>query len=241
VRSIALVTAVVLLGACRAQSAQEQQKNDFPPAGRDVAPIVSDAFSTEDARDRAGEFEAVVEAAGVRSGMWVADVGAGEGYYTVRLAPLVGRKGRVLAQDIMPETRALLMQRVQREGLDNVAVRLGEPDDPKLPANSFDRIFLVHMYHEVTNPYAFLWQLRGGLKDGGEVIVVDADRPVKRHGIPPVLLQCELAAVGLKLDRLQRLSGDSYFAAFKAGAPRPERTAIRSCGNDPAARISAPE
>ena len=101
----------------------------------------------------------------VAPGMSVADVGAGEGYYTVRLAPIVGPRGRVLAQDIVPETRDRLAQRVQRENLDNVAVRLGKPADPMLPARSFDRIFLVHMYHEVTEPYDFLWHLRDGLKD----------------------------------------------------------------------------
>lgn len=221
----ALLT-LLLLGACREQL---ESSGGFPPAGRDVAPIVSDAFSTEDARDRAGEFEAVVAAANVQPGMWVADVGAGEGYYTVRLAPLVGAKGRVLAQDIVPETRSLLTQRVQRERLDNVAVRLGLPADPKLPPSSFDRIFLVHMYHEVTDPYAFLWHLRSGLKPDGEVIVVDADRPVKRHGIPPSLLKCELAALGLRLERFQRLTGDSYFAAFRINGPRPEPAAIAPC------------
>jgi ubiquinone/menaquinone biosynthesis C-methylase UbiE len=195
-----------------------------------VAPIVSDAFSTEDVRDRTGEFEQVVALAGVQRGMWVADIGAGEGYYTVRLAPLVGTKGRVLAQDIVPETRDLLVQRVQREGLDNVAVRLGAADDPKLPPASFDRIFMVHMYHEVTDPYAFLWHMRTGLKDSGEVIVVDADRQVKRHGIPPEQLRCELAAVGLKMTRLERLpGGDSYFAAFRPAAPRPEPAALKPC------------
>ena len=59
--------------------------------------------------------------------------------------------------------------------------------------HSFDRIFLVHMYHEVQSPYAFLWHLREGLKPDGEVVVVDADRPTKRHGIPPPLLTCEFA------------------------------------------------
>ncbi|MFC7537916.1 class I SAM-dependent methyltransferase [Sphingomonas sp. GCM10030256] len=217
-----------LLAACRAHPSGEQPS--FPDANRPVAPIVSDAFSTEDARDRIGEFEEVVSRAGVKAGMWVADIGAGEGYYTVRLAPLVGAKGRVLAQDIVPETRDRLAQRVQREGLDNVAVRLGEPADPKLPPASFDRIFLVHMYHEVTEPYAFLWHLRTGLKPGGEVIVVDADRPVKRHGIPPLQLKCELAAVGLSQDRSSHLpGGDSYFAAFRASAPRPEPPAIKPC------------
>ena len=230
-RRAALLFLLVGLSACRAQP---QSDGGFPKAERDVAPIVSDAFSTEDARDRVGEFEEVVARAGVRPGMWVADIGAGEGYYTVRLAPLVGKQGRVLAQDIVPETRDRLAQRVQREGLDNVAVRLGEAADPKLPPSSFDRIFLVHMYHEVTEPYAFLWHLRTGLKDGGEVIVVDADRPIKRHGIPPAELKCELAAVGLTLDRFSRLpGGDGYFAAFRATQPRPAPADIKPCASPP--------
>lgn len=219
---------LALLAGCQAQP----QAESFPAAGRDVAPIVSDAFSTEDARDRVGEFEAVVAAAEVKPGMSVADIGAGEGYYTTRLSPLVGPKGRVLAQDIVPEVRDRLAERVQREQLNNVAVRLGTPDDPRLPPRGFDRIFLVHMYHEVTDPYAFLWHLAGGLKAGGEVVVVDADRPVKRHGIPPDRLECELRSVGLALQRFERLpGGDSYVAAFTAAQPRPAASALKPCGS----------
>jgi len=225
-RRLALVAALLALAGCRQDAAEAQ----FPTAHRDVSPIVSDSFSTEDARDRVGEAEEVMRLAGVSPGMWVADIGAGEGYYTVRLAPLVGPRGRVLAEDIIAETRDRLAQRVQREQLDNVAVRLGLPDDPKLPAKSFDRVFLVHMYHEVTSPYAFLWRLREGLKDNGEVIVVDADRPTRRHGIPPNLLKCEFAAVGLDQVRSAPIAGtDSYLAAFVARRPRPEPNAIRAC------------
>lgn len=219
---------LLVLGACRAP--ETATKEEFPKAARPVAPIVSDSFSTEDARDRVGEAERVMELAGVKPGMWVADIGAGEGYYTVRLSPAVGRRGRVLAEDIVPGTRDMLMQRIQRENLDNVAVRLGKPDDPMLPKGSFDRIFLVHMYHEVESPYAFMWRLRDGLKPNGEVIVVDADRPLKRHGIPPVLLKCEFAAVGLKPARAAPLpGGDSYFLAFKVARAKPEPSKIRPC------------
>ena len=225
IRALALF-AVVALAGCR----QEASEAQFPSAHRDVSPIVSDSFSTEDTRDRVGEAEEVMRLAGVKPGMWIADIGAGEGYYTMRLAPLVGPRGRVLAEDIVPETRDRLAQRVQRENLDNVAVSLGLPDDPKLPARSFDRVFLVHMYHEVTSPYAFLWRMREGLKDGGEVIVVDADRPTRRHGIPPDLLKCEFAAVGLDQVRFEPIAGtDGYFAAFAARRPRPEPNAIRAC------------
>src|SRR5437764_12233935 len=156
----AAAAVVLAVAACRAQPSEPH----FPAAHRDVAPTVSDTFSTEDARDRLGEAEQAMELAGVKPGMSVADVGAGEGYYTVRLAPVVGTSGRVLAEDILPEVRDQLSDRVQRERLDNVAVKLGAPDDPTLPPASFDRIFLVHMYHEVASPYAFLWHLREGVK-----------------------------------------------------------------------------
>ena len=218
---------MLLLCACRSQPAP---RAGFPEADRDVAPIVSDSFSTEDARDRVGEAEDVMRLAGVRAGMSVADIGAGEGYYTVRLAPLVGKSGRVLAEDIVPAVRDRLADRAQRERLDNVAVKLGTPDDPSLPAASFDRIFLVHMYHEVTSPYAFLWHLREGLKPGGQVVVVDADRPTRRHGTPPARLTCEFAAVGLKLVRQEPIPGaDAYFAAFTIDSPRPEPGKIVPC------------
>jgi SAM-dependent methyltransferase len=222
-----LTLAILLLAACRAEPAA---KTEFPPAGRDVAPIVGDSFSTEDARDRVGEAEAVIAFAGVRPGMSVADIGAGEGYYTLRLSRVVGPEGRVLAEDIVPATRDLLALRVNRENLENVSVRLGLPEDPKLPAASFDRIFLVHVYHEVDRPYEFLWNLRQGLKPGGMIIVVDADRPVKRHGTPPALLNCEFAALGLRRVREAPLvSAGGYMAAFGVAAALPEPSAIKPC------------
>ena len=219
------------LFACQAEPAPPR----FPEAHRPVAPIVSDSFSTEDARDRLGEAEAVMTFAGITAGMSVADIGAGEGYYTVRLSPIVGPRGRVLAQDIIPGTRDRLAQRVQRDGLDNVSVRLGKPNDPRLPAASFDRIFLVHMYHEVERPYEFLWNLRAGLKPGAEVIVVDADRPVERHGMSPKQLICEMGSVGLAPVRNSFLEGTgNYAAAFKAIEERPSPGAIKPCPATPA-------
>src|SRR5438128_8019298 len=133
IRSAGLL-ALLALAACRAQPAEPQ----FPKARRPVAPIVGGTFSTEDVRDRLGEAEEVMELAGVKPGMSVADVGAGEGYYTIRLARVVGPKGRVLAEDILPDVRDALSDRVQRERLDNVAVKLGTPDNPMLPGQSFD-------------------------------------------------------------------------------------------------------
>jgi ubiquinone/menaquinone biosynthesis C-methylase UbiE len=225
--SRAAAVVCLALAACRAQPSEPQ----FPAAHRDVAPTVSDTFSTEDARDRVGEAEQVMQLAGVKPGMSVADVGAGEGYYTVRLARVVGARGRVLAEDIVPEVRDQLSERVQRERLDNVAVKLGTADNPMLPGESFDRLFLVHMYHEVQSPYAFLWHLREGVKPGGLIVVVESDRPVKRHGMPPTALKCEFAALGLQPVKAAMLaSGEDYLIAFRVAAARPAPEKIKACG-----------
>ena len=222
--ALGVVPALLLL-SCSAEPEAER----YPKPDRPVAAIVGDSFSTEDARDRAGEFNRVVDLAGVEPGMWVADLGSGEGYFAVRLSPVVGRSGRVLAEDILPEVRDRLARRVQRENLDNVAVSLGEPDDPKLPPRSLDRVFLVHMYHEVQSPYAFLARVRESLKPGGLVIVVDADRPPHRHGIPPTLLRCEFAAIGLELREITGIGGQNYFASFAAVGEPPRPSSIRPC------------
>lgn len=227
----AALLAILLVAACR----ETPTEPTFPDAGRDVAPIVSDRFSTEEARDRIGEADQVMALAGLKPGMSVADVGAGEGYYTVRLARAVGPRGRVLAEDIDAGAIDGLGDRVQRERLDNVAVKLGTPTDPMLPARSFDRIFLVHMFHEVTEPYAFLWHLREGVKPGGEVILVDSDRPVKSHGIPPAQADCEFRALGLTPIRSATLEGgDSYFRAYAIARDRPNPTDIKRCKDEAA-------
>src|SRR6476619_5608420 len=198
-----LFCAILIVASCRAQPSEPH----FPTAEREVAPIVGGAFSTEGARDRAGEAEEVMQLAGVKPGMSVADVGAGEGYYTVRLARVVGSKGRVLAEDIMSDVRDELSDRVQRESLDNVAVKLGAPDNPMLPSASFDRVFLLHMYHEVQSPYAFLWHLT---------------HPVKHHGMPPAQLKCEFASLNMQPVRFNVLSGgDVYLMAFRVAGERP--------------------
>jgi ubiquinone/menaquinone biosynthesis C-methylase UbiE len=215
----------LLLAACQ----KKADESPFPLPRRPVSPIVSASYSNEDARDSVREAQTVMELAAVQPGMYVADIGAGEGYYTVRLAPLVGKKGRVLAEDIVPETRDSLARRVQRENLENVAVKLGKPSDPLLPDRSFDRIFMIHMYHEIERPSEFLWHLRDDLKPRGRIVVVDADRPTDRHGTPPKMLICEFAALGYELARFERLAEDAYFAEFEGKGPRPAPKDIPVC------------
>jgi SAM-dependent methyltransferase len=225
------MTSLILTTACNSgTAAREPAPSVFPAAARPVASIVSSRWSDEGSRDKAGESTGVMDRAGVKAGMTVADIGAGEGYYTIRLANRVGKDGRVLAQDIVPEVRDKLAQRVEREKLETVTVKLGTPDNPDLPANSFDRVFLVHMYHEIASPYAFLWNLRPATKAGGRVIVVDADRPTNQHGTPPRLLKCEFAALGYRMVDFQMMpAAGGYLAAFEPVGARPEPGAIRVC------------
>ncbi len=240
VAGAAILAALMLLAACDGGPATPPDKSDkvgpFPAADRPVAKIISPRWSTEEARDRLNEAAIVMNKAGIAKGMTVADIGAGEGYYTIRLATRVGKDGRVLAEDIVPEVRDALAARVARERLENVFVRLGEPANPKLPANSFDRILMIHMYHEIEQPYEFLWRMRPSLKPGGEVIVVDANRHTQNHGTPPELLKCEFAAVGYKLVGFEDMpSAGGYMARFEAVGTRPEPKAIRACRLVPAA------
>lgn len=233
--AIALLTLFALAGCDAARPRPTPTPTDdyrFPKADRPVATIVSSRWSTEEARDRLNEAERVMDMAEIRKGMTVADLGAGEGYYTIRLAARVGEDGRVLAEDIIPEVRDALAQRVAREQLDNVSVRLGDSEDPKLPDNSFDRIFMVHMYHEIEEPYEFLWRMRPSLRPQGTVVVVDANRTTQNHGTPPELLKCEFAAVGYRLVTMRDMpQAGGYLAMFRAEGPRPEPGAIRACRN----------
>ena len=202
----------------------------FPAPDRTIAEVVSNQFSSEDARDERGEAQVVMDLADIRAGMTVADLGAGEGYYTVRLAERVGADGRVLAQDISREALERLGRRVERERLENISIKLGMDDNPQLPSDSFDRVFMVHMYHEVTEPYAFLWNLWPALNAEGQIIVVETDSPVGRHGLPHTLLFCEFEAVGYVLvEYLERPDIKGYFARFQRGENRTPPEAIKVC------------
>lgn len=243
-RAFAVSMLAAALAACSPgapPSDADVDSDAFPAAHRPVAPIVSSRYSTEEARDRLREADNVMSRSGVARGMTVADIGAGEGYYTIRLAARVGADGRVLAEDIVPKVRDALAERVNREALDNVSVRLGEPADPKLPEASFDRIFLVHMYHEIDAPYEFLWRMRPALRPGGRVVVVDADRPTAQHGTPPALLDCEMKAVGyVNVGRVAMPSAGGYLALYEAKGPRPEPSAIRPCILESAQPVNGP-
>jgi SAM-dependent methyltransferase len=202
----------------------------FPRPERPVAAIVSPRRSTEAKRDANNEVGQLARLLALKPGMTVGDIGAGAGYHTVRLARVVGRSGAIIAQDVRPDYLANLARRVQRLGLVNVKLALGEAHDPRLPRGVLDAALLVHMYHEVAEPYAFLYNLAPALKAGARIGIVDLDRPISEHGTPLRVLRCELAAVGYREAGLHTLTGDAgYLAIFLPPLQRPEPARIVPC------------
>jgi predicted methyltransferase len=234
------VAAFVLVGACARETPVQAQSRSpattspagFPKPDRPVADIVSPIWASVTERDGVDESGQVVRAMGIKAGMTVADIGAGSGYHTVRLSPVVGPTGRVLAQDVVDNYLEDLRADIARRRLTNVTVIKGTPDDPKLPPGSVDAALLVHMYHEIEQPYALLYNLVPSLKPGAKVGIEDLDRPTQNHGTPPALLRCELEAVGYRqTDFVTLRGGIGYLAIFEAPSleKRPAPSAIKVC------------
>lgn len=231
--TLAGLGALVLAGCEVALPDRAQGVVEFPAPDRPVPEGVDgeiDPFPDEDTREERSEAQEVIDLANIAPGMTVADIGAGEGYYTIPLATRVGEDGRVLAQDIDRDALERLGRRVERERLENISIKLGETDDPQLPVDSFDRILLIHVYSEVTEPYAFMWRMWPAIARGGQVIMVEYDRPTYAGGIPPQLLFCEMQAVGYKLvEFVERPDLNSYFTRFERGDARKEPEQIEIC------------
>jgi SAM-dependent methyltransferase len=205
---------------------------EFPAPQRPVAPIVSPTRSGEERRDLLNEDGEIARILELKPGMTVGDIGAGSGYHTIRLSPLVGPSGSVIAQDVRRDFLIELGRHVAQLKLTNVVFALGEPHDPRLPAASLDAAILVHMYHEIAQPYAFLYNLVPALKPGARIGIVDLERPTAEHGTPIELLRCELSAVGYREIATHQLAGDGgYLAVFSppTAVDRKSRHDIVAC------------
>jgi predicted methyltransferase len=199
----------------------------LPRPQRPVAKVVSSAWGEEAARDKAGEAADVIRIAGIRPGMAVADIGTGGGYYVLRVAPVVGPQGRVFAQDLSQTVLGRVQQRAVAAGHRNVRYVQGSQANARLPAASVDVALMIHMYHEIEQPYLLLDRLRRSLKAGGRIVVVDLDRPSEEHGMPKALLVCEVKAVGYELVTMADIA-QGYVAVFRPGL-RPPPQSVRAC------------
>jgi len=138
------------------------------------------AQQNEAARERWQRVPDVLAALGIAPGVHVADVGAGGGFFTVRLARAVGDEGRVYAVDVDADVIRRLEQRAAREQWANVDVIHSRPDDPRLPEGALDAALIVNAFHEFTEVDAMLRGLARALKPGGRLVVIDQVPPATR-------------------------------------------------------------
>jgi predicted methyltransferase len=153
------------------------------------------------ARDAWQRPDEVVAALGLRAGMTVADVGAGTGYFTVRLARAVP-DGQIIATDIEPDMVRYLAERAQREGLPNIRAVQAGADDPHLPPGSVDRILVVDVWHHLGDRTRYAAGLAAALRPGGQLAVVDftaaaTHGPPPAHRLAPAAIIADLEAAGL--------------------------------------------
>jgi cyclopropane fatty-acyl-phospholipid synthase-like methyltransferase len=192
-----------------AQSAKVERRH--PVSGRVFAPVmgVGGAGWLERAeREQEEAPSKAIEALALKPGMVIADIGAGSGYYTSRLAKKVAPSGRVYATDIQPGMIEILNRRVKGEGLTNVETILGAMDDPRLPPASIDVAIMVDVYHELQQPQVFLQRLRPALKPGGRLVLLefrkeDPHVPILEvHKMSIAEVKAELEAEGFTIERV---------------------------------------
>lgn len=151
-------------------------QNVHPVTGRTIAPVMGVAgadWLDRPEREMEENPELALNAIGIRQGMTVADIGAGTGYMSLRMAKRVGPSGKVYANDIQPEMLRRLRQNADNAKLKNVETVLGSDIDPKLPSGQLDLVLLVDVYHEFSEPQKMLRKIRETLKPDGRLVLLE--------------------------------------------------------------------
>ncbi len=162
----------------------------------------------------------VVEGMGLAPDAQVADIGAGTGYFTFRIAEAVPT-GRVYAVDVQPEMLEVLHKRIERRAITNVTPVLGAEDDPKLPSDRLDAVLLVDAYHEFAHPFEMMQGIRRALRPGGRVFLIeyrgeDPRVPIKPlHKMTQKQAITELEAVGLRWVETLDILPTQHFMVFE--------------------------
>ena len=199
-------------------------QSEHPITGRRIAPVMGVAGAPwldrseremEEAPDKA------LDAIDLRPGMTVADIGAGTGYFSLRIARRIGPSGKVYANDIQPEMLEKLRANAQREKLANIETVLGSEADPKLPAGKIDLVLLVDVYHEFSRPQEMLQHIRAALKPEGRLILLEYRkedpavpiRPEHKMSVPEV--KAEIEPEGYKLDKVIETLPRQHILVFR--------------------------
>jgi predicted methyltransferase len=193
-----------------------------PITGRVIAGTTTDAAwldrperQAEEAPDRA------LALMGLAPGMTVADVGAGSGYMTLRLAALVGPSGKVYANDIQPDMLAGIRAKADRQHLTNVETVRGSEDDARLPAGAVDLALMIDVYHELRQPQAMLRSVRRALKPSGRLVLIEYRKEDPRipiaetHRMSLAEIRAEVEAEGFVLDRIDEALPRQHLVAFR--------------------------
>jgi ubiquinone/menaquinone biosynthesis C-methylase UbiE len=174
--------------------------------------------------------EMVIQAMEIREGMTVAEIGAGTGFFSRRLAKAVGPSGKVYAEDIQPEMLDLLKGRTAQEKIGNIVPVLGTDIDPKLPQGSVEWILMADVYHEFQKPRPMLARIRDSLAPGGQVALVEYRqegetasqiKPAHRMSVAQVLAEWQPA--GFELTRRLEVLPSQHLFLFRAKSPTKSR------------------
>jgi ubiquinone/menaquinone biosynthesis C-methylase UbiE len=213
-RRNALLLVAVILGLASLYVSFSLTTEAPPPrvhalTGREIAQVSSDArWLDRNTREQEEAPDMALALLGIQRGMVVADVGAGTGYMTMRLAPLVGSEGRVYATDIQPAMLDIIRRKADAAKLTNVVIVQGTDRETGLPPGAIDLVLLVDVYHELSNPEAMLDGIRRALKPGGGLVLIeyrkeDPGVPIaSTHRMSVADARAEVEARGLQFERL---------------------------------------
>ena len=172
-------------------------------------------------REREERPDTALDAIGIQPGSTVADIGAGVGYFTWRLAERVGTNGIVYGEDIQQRMLDLLGKNISARHLTNVRAVLGTPEDPKLPKNALDLVLLVDVYHEFSEPEKMLDHIRDSLKPDGRIVFLEyrAEDPnvpiLPEHKMTVDQVRAEVQPEGYRFDKTIEVLPEQHIIIFR--------------------------
>ena len=200
-----------------------------PLTGRRIAPAMAPAgadWLDRAEREKEEQPEAALDAIGIQPGMVVADVGAGTGYISVKVAHRVGPSGKVYAEDVQPEMLDHVRDNATDAHLSNIEPVLGSESDPRLPAGKLDLVLLIDVYHEFSQPQKMLEALRRSLKPDGRLVLLeyrkeDPSIPIQPdHKMSVADVETEVQAEGFRLDKLIDTLPRQHLFIFRKALPQ---------------------
>jgi precorrin-6B methylase 2 len=212
-----------LIAVVLAAGLAAQQPGVHPVSGRRFAPVMGYQGAPWLERSEREEEEApdvALNVLKIPKGASVADIGAGSGYITVRLAARVGPTGRVFANDVQPQMLNILARRLNNAKITNVTLVEGTLDDPRLPPASVDLALMVDVYHELSQPQAILRHVRESLKPGGRLVLLeyrkeDPTVPIKpEHKMSVAEAKMEVEAEGFTLSTVDETLPRQHILIF---------------------------